>query len=117
MNIFHLFMIFLHGAQRAVEKARLPQMPLLPSPAIDSQGRPHLDGLHRPRDGKRKGRVENGVPMIRKKYTSRQEKSVFSAALADHPGQALKFRFIEHPTVGYHATGYEKISVRQNKTP
>ncbi len=63
-------------------------------------GRADLDGLHRFGDRERMTREQDGMPVIRQKDPSGEQKAVLLPARLDRAGQASKFGLGENPPLG-----------------
>jgi hypothetical protein len=81
MDIVNLFVIFLDRSQSAVEVARLPEHSRFLAAGVDAIRGTHFDTLQGTRNRQRKGREENGMPVIGQEHPGCQQKAVLGPAL------------------------------------
>ncbi len=76
VNVFDLLIILFYGAERAIEKSRLPEFTFCAPTPIDTAHRTLLHGFHGQRNGTWMDRRTDGVPVVLKKNPGRQIKTV-----------------------------------------
>jgi hypothetical protein len=95
VNVFHRLRVFLHAAQRAIEKAPLLQLSGLAAAAPEQVGRAEFDGFHRRRDGERIRREQDGVPMVGQEHPGGQQELLSRADRAEARRQKRELNLIE----------------------
>jgi hypothetical protein len=111
MNVFHLFVIFLHRAQRPIEKSFLPKLSRLAPPHVDADHRTLFDGLKYGGNGERVRRMDDGVPVVGKEYPGGEQKAMFLAHAGERIRQAGKVSFVQlrSPRQEFHRNEQEAV--------
>src|SRR5437899_10406340 len=87
--------VFLHRPQRVIEEPALPKLSRFPVPPVDKNHGTQFHGFHHLRDSQGISRVEDGVPMVRKKNPGAQQESMPEARRSEGSRKKLEIRLAE----------------------
>lgn len=117
MDVLDRLPILLHGPQRPIKEAALPELPALAAPAAQRVGRTQFDGFHYRRNAQTMRWKEDGMPVIGQEHPGREQEPLPRTNCIERPRQNCEVPFTEVRALRQQLHRQEEEALSEERTP